>query len=70
MDDSKKKENLAALTDDDLNTVSGGISNAKVDMYNSVIDGITESVDSNKAVKAITNAGAEGIKSVLNSLRD
>ncbi|RKM61323.1 hypothetical protein D6855_05380 [Butyrivibrio sp. CB08] len=70
MDDKKKTENLASLSENDLTTVSGGISNAKVDMYNSVIDGITESVDSNKAVKTITSAGAEGIKSVLNSLRD
>ena len=70
MDDKKKSENLSALSDDNLRTVSGGISNAKVDMYNSVIDGIAESVDSNKAVKAITNAGAEGIKGVLNALRD
>ncbi len=70
MNNKGKSKNLSALDDDNLDQVSGGLSNAKVDMYNTVIDGIAESVDANKAVKTITNASAEGIKNILNSLRD
>ena len=70
MKDKKKLESLSAISEDELGNIAGGLSNAKVDMYNSVIDGISESVDSNKVVESITNAGAQGIKSVLNSMRD
>ena len=70
MKDKKKLDSLSAISDNELGNIAGGLSNAKVDMYNSVIDGISESVDSNKVVESITNAGAKGIKSVLNSMRD
>ena len=70
MKDKKKLDSLSAISEDELGNIAGGLSNAKVDMYNSVIDGISESVDSNKVVESITNAGAKGIKSVLNSMRD